>query len=146
MLRGVEIDFVVPDCIKALELYERIFEVERVEVTGYETGSNEAVFNIYGVRFHMLDENPDYQLVAPKDDGANKSMWLNIVVPDIQETFDKAMAVGCKEVQPITELKAFGISNAMFTDPFGYLWMLHQRHREVSFEERNRILEEMMDV
>ena len=146
MLRGVEIDFVVPDSIKALELYERIFEVERVEVTNYETGSNEVLFNIYGVRFHMLDENPDYQLVSPTDDSSSKSMWLNILVPDINDTFDKAITAGCKEVQPVTEMKAFGISNAMFTDPFGYLWMLHQRHREVGFEERSRILEEMMDV
>ena len=30
----------------------------------------------------------------------------------------------------------FGVTNSMFRDPFGYLWMLHQVHREVSFEEK----------
>lgn len=30
MTVGVEFDFVVPDSLKALELYEKIFELERV--------------------------------------------------------------------------------------------------------------------
>ena len=76
---GVEIDFVVKDCLKALELYEQIFPVERIEVTNFERGLNEVVFSLYGVRFHMLDENPEYQLIAPKPDDP-KTMWLNILV------------------------------------------------------------------
>lgn len=139
---GVEIDFVVHDSLKALALYESIFEVQRVEVSSYERGMNEAVFTMYGTRFHMLDENPEYQLVAPKE-GDPKPMWLNILVPDIKDTFDKAMASGCTEIQPVTEMEAFGASNAMFSDPYGYIWMLHQIHREVSFEERCRIMEDM---
>jgi uncharacterized glyoxalase superfamily protein PhnB len=73
-------------------------------------------------------------------------MWLNIVVPDIQATYQKAMAAGCTEIQPVTEIEAFGVSNAMFTDPFDYVWMLHQIHREVSFAERCRIMEESMGL
>ena len=45
---GVEVNFVVQDSIKALALYESIFEVRRVEVTEYPRGNNEAVFTIYG--------------------------------------------------------------------------------------------------
>ncbi|MDI9422462.1 MAG: VOC family protein, partial [Bacillota bacterium] len=26
-----------------------------------------------------------------------------------------------------------------FVDPFGYVWMLHQVHKEVSFEERMKL-------
>lgn len=35
-----------------------------------------------------------------------------------------------------------GVSNAMFSDSNGYVWMLHEIHREVSFEERVDILSE----
>lgn len=143
MITGVEIDFVVKDSLKALELYENVFEVQRVEVTGYETGKNEAMFTMYGTRFHLLDENPDFMLIAPKE-GDPKPMWVNIVVPDIKETYGKAITAGCSEIQPVTEMEVFGISNAMFSDPFGYIWMLHQIYREVSFEERCRIMEEQM--
>lgn len=141
---GVEIDMIVSDSLKALKLYDKIFDIERVEVTGFPKGENEVVFNLYGVRFHMLDENPKFGLKAPDPDKPN-TIWFNVMVPDIKETFDKAINAGCTVVQPITEMADFGVSNAVFADLFGYQWMLHQIHREVSFEERIRFWEEKRD-
>ena len=138
---GTEIDFVVPDSLKALELYEKIFDIERIEVTDFPKGENEVIFSLYDVRFHMLDENPQFQIIAPKP-GDPKPMWFNIMVPDVEKTFEKAVKEGCTQVQPVTEMKEMGMSNAIFVDPFGYLWMLHQVHKEVSFEERKKIWEE----
>ena len=43
----------------------------------------------------------------------------------------------------MTEIPQMGVANSLFTDPFGYMWMLHQMHREVSFEERVRVMEQM---
>lgn len=110
-------------------------------MTDYPKGTNEAVFTIYDTRFHMLDENPEYQLIAPKP-GQPQSVWFNVLVPDIQAVYDKAMAAGCAEIQPVTEMPEMGAANAMFSDTFGYVWMLHQIHREVSFEERCKAMEE----
>lgn len=138
---GVEIDLIVKDSLAALELYEQIFEVERVEVTNFPRGQNEAVFTIHGVRFHLLDENPEFQLQAPGEEGI-RSIWFNVLVPDIEETFAKALKAGCTQGQPITPIPEFGVSHASFFDPFGYHWLLHQVHREVSFEERVKLLEE----
>jgi PhnB protein len=138
---GVVIDMVVTDSLKALELYEKIFDIERVEVSDFPKGENEVIFTLYGVRFHMLDENPKFGLKAPTPDQP-KAIWFNILVSDIEEKFSKAVSAGCTEVQPVTELPDYGVSNAIFSDPFGYLWMLHQIHKEVSFEERTRLWEE----
>ena len=138
---GVEINFVVADSIKALALYERIFEIRRSEATNFELGKNEAIFRMYGTKFHMLDEAPEIGLLAPEVD-TPLSMWVNIVVPDIKKTFENAIAAGCNTIQPVTMMEAYGVSNAIFCDPFGYIWMLHQIHREVSFKERCRIYEE----
>lgn len=138
---GVEIDLVVTDSLKALELYEKIFEIERVEVSDLPKGQNEVVFTLYGVRFHMLDENPEFHLIAPSQDDP-KTIWFNVAVPDIKETYTKAMSLGCTEIQPVTELPDYGVSNAIFTDSFGYVWMLHQIHKVVSHEERIRLWEE----
>ena len=140
-MTGVEINLIVPDSLKALELYESIFELERIEVTAFPRGRNEAVFTIYGARFHMLDENPNFQLLAPKP-GAYIPIWFNVLVPDIQETFTKAQKIGCTEIQSVKYMPDFGASNAIFCDPFGYQWLLHQVHKPVSFEERTRILED----
>jgi len=138
---GAEIDFVVSDSLKALELYEKIFDIERIEVTDFPKGENEVVFSLYDVRFHLLDENPEFQMIAPKP-GDPKPIWFNIMVPDIEKTFEKALKEGCTQVQQVTEMEKMGVSNAIVVDPFGYLWMLHQVHKEVNFEERKRIWEE----
>lgn len=138
---GVEIDFVVSDSLGALKLYEKIFDVERVEVSDLSLGENEAVFTIYETRFHMLDENPDFQLFAPKE-GHPITLWMNVAVPDIQKTYTAAIEAGCTEVQPVIDLPEYGVSNASFMDPYGYHWMLHQIHEVVSHEERVRLWEE----
>ena len=141
-MTGVEIDFVVTDSLAALRLYERIFTaVERVEVTSFPKGQNEAVFTLYGVRFHMLDENPDFELIAPKPE-APQSIWFNVMVPDIRATYQNAMDAGCVQVQPVTVMADYGVSNAIFADPFSHTWMLHQVHREVSFEDRVELWED----
>lgn len=139
MIKGVEFDFVVKDVKAALEQYRAIFEVEVIEETNFKRGNNEVVFSIQDSRFHMLDENPPFQLFAPKE-GESQSFWFNIIVSDIKETFDKAVKSGAEVVQPVTHMESMGVSNAMFKDNNGYVWMLHEIHREVSFEERIDIL------
>ena len=73
----------------------------------------------------MLDENSKFELIAPTPDEP-KTIWFNILVPDIKDTFSKAISEGFTEVQPVTELSDYGVSNAIFRDAFGYQWMLHQ--------------------
>ena len=97
---GVEIDMVVTDSLKALALYEKIFDIKCVEVSDFPKSENEVIFTLYGVRFYMLDENPRFGLAAPNPDKPN-TIWFNISVPDIKETFSKAISAGCTEVQPV---------------------------------------------
>lgn len=92
---GVEMDMVVTDSLKALSEYEEVFEVERIEVTDFPRGLNEAVFTIYGTRFHLLDENPDYFLIAPGED-SNHSFWFNVLVENLDEVFNLAKEKGWK--------------------------------------------------
>lgn len=141
---NVEIDFVVKDSLHAIELYEKIFELEDVQVTDFPQGQNEVLFTLYDVHFHMLDENPEFQLFAPKPEDP-KTMWVNVTVPDIQSTYNKALKAGCQEIQTVTEIPDFGVSNAMFMDPFGYIWLLHQVHKEMSFDEMKQKWEGKME-
>ncbi len=138
---GVEIDMVVADSLEALGLYEKIFDIQRIEVSNFPRGENEVIFSLYGVRFHMLDENPAFLLIAPTAD-SQKSIWYNVMVPDIRKTYDLAMEAGCTEVQPVTDIPDYGVTNAVFADSFGYVWMLHQVHQEVSHEQRLKLWEE----
>lgn len=141
---GVEINMVVKDSLAAYELYRRIFDIELVEKSDFPVGSNEVVFTLYGVRFHMLDENPDYHLFAPKAD-QSQSIWYNVLVEDINETFSKALGSGCQVIQEVTTMEAMGVSNAVFRDPFGFVWLLHQIHRVVSHEERIKHFQDQLE-
>lgn len=142
-MTGVEIDLVVSDSRKALELYEKVFGAQRVEVTDLARGLNEAVFNLYGARFHLLDENADYGLKAPEK-GQPSPIWVNIMVEDIQATFDRALENGCAAVQPVNRMEEYGVSNAIFMDPFNHQWLLHEMHKVVSFEEREAMWKEQL--
>ncbi|MCL2620658.1 MAG: VOC family protein [Defluviitaleaceae bacterium] len=141
MITGLEVCMVIPSSISALELYEKIFEVERIEVSDFGVGTSEVVLSIYGSRIHLLDENAEHMLIAPKA-GDPCSSWLNVAVPDINSTFKKALDNGCQQVVPITEMPAMGLKNAMFSDPFGYMWMLHQIDKVVSHEERMKMFQD----
>ncbi|WP_167629192.1 VOC family protein [Listeria valentina] len=143
-MQAVEMDFIVEDSLAALALYERIFDVKRIEATSFAKGQNEAVFEIYGTRFHMLDANADAGLAAP-DPKENLPIWFNVTVEEIAEAYKLAMDAGCTEIQAVTEMKDYGVSNAMFKDPFGYIWMLHQVHREIGFEEREAMHRKNME-
>ncbi len=137
---GLEIDMIVKNSLTALTLYESVFETERVEVGDFVTGQNEVVLRIFGTRFHLLDENEQYGLIAPKD-GNRFPIWFNIVVSDIYTIFNKAQQNSFNIIQPLTQMKEMGLQSAMLVDPFGYTWMLHQIDKEISYEERCKMLE-----
>lgn len=132
---GVEINLVVPNVHAAYAFYQKVFATELVESTDLETGLNELVFTLYGTRFHLLDENPEYQLLAPQP-GQSQAMWCNVLVEDIKRSLETALELGATEIQPLMEIEAMGVSLASFQDPFGQVWLLHQMHRELSFEDR----------
>jgi uncharacterized glyoxalase superfamily protein PhnB len=128
-MTSVEIDFVVPDVLAAFDAYSKVFGAEALEKSSLEKGLNEVVFTVFGTRFHMLDENPDAFLVAPKE-GQGGFMWFNLVVDDIKDVFEKASAAGFSTILEIQEVQMLslpaGSKTAMQKDPWGYIWQLHQ--------------------
>lgn len=140
-MTGVEFDFIVEDSLKALELYRKIFEVEVIEATSFPKGQNEVVFSIFGTRFHMLDENLEFNMIAPKE-GDNIPFWFNVMVEDIQETYNNVLESNLEVMQSLTKMEEYGVTNAMFKDEFGYIWMLHEIHQVVSFEDRVKLWED----
>src|SRR5699024_12470546 len=121
---GVDIDIVVKDSLKALELYEKIFEIERMEVTNFPRGQNEVIFNLYGVRFHLLDENQDFHLIALTEEDP-KTIWVNVIVPSIKDTDIRKIGVEIEEVQQVSEQADYELANAIVMDAIGHIWMLY---------------------
>ena len=80
---GVEIDFVVSDSIKALETYEKIFDIQRVEVSNYERGLNEDLYDVWNALSHARRKPVSVGRTAPRQ---SAPMWINVLVPDIERT------------------------------------------------------------
>lgn len=139
-MQNIELDMIVTDSLAALEKYRSVFDLNVIQATSYDLGLNEAIFSIYDFTIHLLDENPAYDLIAPKENQVFP-FWINVTVSDIQDTFNKALFAGFTEIQPVTQLPDFGVSNAVLQDPFGYQWMLHQVNEEKSSEELEEIME-----
>lgn len=137
----VEIDLIVEDSAKAFHLYQKIFDVKKIEGNDFIKGQNEVVFDLFGVRFHMLDANPDFGMIAPSSDHTN-SIWFNITVPQLEVTFQKAISHGCVVIQEIIDMPNMKAKTGMFKDSFGYVWQLHEVYGEVSYEERVKSLVE----
>lgn len=136
---GVEFDMVLEDCLAAFGLYREVFGAESVEATNLPKGQNEVVFTLHGVRFHMLDQNEEFQLRAPAK-GMVLPCWMNVLVEDIRAVYDKAVGCGFTVISPLTDMMDFGVSTVSLLDPFGYQWMLTQIHEFKSFEERVELL------
>jgi PhnB protein len=95
--------------------------LERIEVSDLPKGENEVVFGVHGTRFHMLDANEQFGMMAP-DVGHPNTIWFNIMVEDIKETYKKTGDAGCTEIQPVTKIPDYGVSNGIFIDRFGSRW------------------------
>lgn len=124
-ITGAEVNMVVKDSLEALKEYKSVFDLEVLEETNLSLGENEAVFLLHGMRFHLLDENIDLSLIAPVK-GELRSIWFNIVVRNIENTYQKAVDANWGTIQEITDLPNYGLSNAIVTDNFGYTWLLHE--------------------
>ena len=59
------------------------------------------------------------------------TIWFNVFVSNIEETFSRAIDSGCTQIQAITYLPDHGMSNAMFKDCFGYIWPVSYTHLDV---------------
>ena len=129
------INLVVSNALNAMEYYERVFDASRGDIYQFENriGENETNIIVGGVSLRLVDENSNYECFPPKA-GEVDSLWLQIVVEDIEKVLEKALHHGGTLIQEVSEF--LGVRNAILLDPFGYTWTINQILYEVSYEER----------
>lgn len=129
------LNLVVSSALEALEYYEVVFGGERLEVYDFPESNayNEANLKVGGVKLRLIDENPEFECYPPKVDEVD-SIWLQIMVEDVEGCLAKAVELGGTLEQAIQEF--MGTLNGQFKDPFGYTWTVNKIIREVSYQER----------
>lgn len=136
------LNMVVADAIKAMEFYEAVFGAVRGDVYHFHdrANSNEANIILGDVCLRLIDENNAYDCYPPKT-GEVDSIWLQLKVEDTDSVLEKAKLHGAAIGSEPSEF--MGVRHAEITDPFGYIWTVNQVLKEISFEERYRIYEEI---
>ena len=122
----VEINMVVNDARESADYYASLFGATILSKTDLEKELNEIIMEIGGVDIRVLNENKDYGLIAPTSESVS-SMWINLIVDDINATCAKAVELDCNMISPITEFPEANAINAVFSDKYNHTWVINQK-------------------
>ena len=138
------LNMVVSDAIEAMEFYEKVFDAKRGDIFQFpgKKGENEANIIVGNVELRLMDENASYSCYPPKKDETD-SIWLQMIVDDVEEVLKKAIENGAVVGQETSEFMS--TRHAEITDPFGCTWTINQIIREVSYEERYQFYVEQQE-
>lgn len=129
------LNMVVSDAREAMAFYEAVFHAIRGDVYLFpdKVGENEANISVGNVALRLIDENAAYRCHPPKR-GEVDSIWLQIIVDDVEAVLQRAKEHGAVVGQEVSEF--MGTKHAEITDPFGYTWTINQILQEYTYEER----------
>ena len=132
------------DSRRAIEFYERIFgakEISRLIDPDQKIGHAE--IQIGNTRIMLSDEYPEFGSISPETLGGS-TVRIKLMVPDVDATAQNALAAGAKMVRPVQD-QFYGERAGQFADPFGYTWIIATHKEDVSVEEMQRRLNEILN-
>ncbi|MEP2989571.1 MAG: VOC family protein [Parasphingorhabdus sp.] len=132
----------VDDAASAIEFYKNAFgATEHMRMPmGDKIGHADIV--IGDTHVMLADEFPEMDKLGPKSRGGSTSS-LMIYVPDVDAAFEKAIAAGAEVTRPVED-QFYGDRSGWLTDPFGHEWTIGTHIEDVSEEELNKRMQEMM--
>ncbi|WP_280338362.1 VOC family protein [Nocardia neocaledoniensis] len=90
------------------------------------------------------DPVPEIGFLDPKAVGGSP-VNLMVYVPDADGAFNAAIAAGATEITPMTD-QFYGDRSGAFEDPWGHRWTVATHIEDVSEEEMQRRMDEMMNA
>lgn len=132
----------VDDAAAAIEFYKKAFGAEEVMRMPMGDKIGHADILIGDSHVMLSDEFPDMDKLGPNKRGGGTSS-LMIYVEDSDTAFAKAVAAGATAVRPVED-QFYGDRSGWIKDPFGHEWALSTHIEDVSPEELNRRMAEMM--
>lgn len=134
---------VVKGASGAIDFYKAAFgakELFRMEGPGNTVAHAE--LQIGDSRIMLADECPQMGYGAPGGD-ARTPIGLMIYVEDVDKTAANAIAAGIT-VERAVEDQFYGDRSGNFVDPFGHRWTIATHKEDVSKEEMDRRMADMM--
>jgi PhnB protein len=127
----------------AIDFYRRAFgAVERMRLVEPGGAIAHAEIEIGEARFMLGHEYPDLGFASPETLGGSP-VSIHLYVDDVDALTSRASAAGATVLRPPAD-EFYGDRSARVRDPFGFTWLLATRREEVSAEEMQRRMDEMM--
>jgi PhnB protein len=131
------------DAARAIEFYKAVFGAkELMRFPGPGGKIMHAELEIGDSRLMLCDEFPERGVRSPQTIGGSPVSFY-VYVKDADAIFNKAIAAGAKETQPLTDM-FYGDRAGCVTDPFGHIWYISMHKEDVSAEELQRRAAAMM--
>jgi PhnB protein len=128
---------------EAITFYSRVFgATERMRMAGPDGRIGHAEVQIGAAVVMLADETPGMGMLSPGAVGGTP-VTLYVYVADVDSVFERALAEGAKELQPL-ENRFYGDRTGQFEDPFGHRWSVSTHVEDVEPEEMARRAETAM--
>lgn len=112
----------VRDGKSAVAFYQAAFgAVEAFRFEG-DDGTIFAALTINGARFFVADESPIHENLSPDALGGT-SVRIDLLVPDPDAMFARALRAGATEVTPVRDEEQ-GPRMGRLRDPYGHTWLI----------------------
>ena len=128
---------------EAIDFYTNVLGFkERMRMPGPERKIGHAELDLGDSVLMLSDEFDDMGNKSPKTIGGSP-VTVSIYVENVDDVFKRALDAGATEVTPLND-QFYGDRSGQFEDPFGHRWNVSSHVEDVSPEEMETRMAEMM--
>lgn len=132
----------IKGCSEAIEFYKKAFGAKEIGRLLMPDGLiAHAEIEIEGSLLMLADENIEWGNKGPLTIGGNP-MTFGLYVKDVDAAFKKAVDAGGTIAMPVADM-FYGDRVGQVMDPFGFKWMIGTHIKDISYDEMQKISDEM---
>ena len=133
---------VVKDGLKAIEYYKKVFGAIDKGTMMMPDGKSvaHAELMIGNSKIMLSDEFPEMKCLSPTSIGGSP-ISLYLYVEDVDKTFNLAVSEGGQSLSPVQDM-FYGDRHGSIQDPFGHIWSIATRIKDLTREELKKAAEE----
>jgi PhnB protein len=126
---------VIRGAADAIEFYKKALGAQEVSrMAGPDGRVMHAELKIGDSIIFLADEMPNPGSAKSPQTLGGSTATLHLYVPDVDATFNKAIAAGGKETMAVADM-FWGDRFGTFTDPFGHSWGIATRKEDLTKQE-----------
>lgn len=134
---------IVKGATAALDFYRKAFgATELMRMAGPDGRIGHAEIRIGDSPIMLADEVPGMGYVGPQTLGGSP-ISLMLYVPDVDKTFQQAVAAGATIVKPVED-QFYGDRSGTLKDPFSHVWTISTHIEDIPPDEMRRRAEAFM--